>query len=49
MTLERVHSIVEQTNDLNADVIVLLGDFVAGLRHFAEAIDSANGRRRSRD
>ena len=34
MTVGRINSIVEQTNDLNADVIVLLGDYVAGLRHY---------------
>ena len=28
MTVDRIHSIVEQTNNLNADVIVLLGDYV---------------------
>jgi predicted MPP superfamily phosphohydrolase len=34
MEVERIQSIVEQTNKLNADVIVLLGDFVAGLRYY---------------
>jgi uncharacterized protein len=33
MEIDRIQSIVEQTNKLNADVIVLLGDFVAGLRY----------------
>src|SRR5262245_40163059 len=34
MTVDRINSIVDQTNKLNADVIVLLGDYVAGLRHY---------------
>ena len=34
MTIERIHSIVRQTNELKPDVIVLLGDYVAGLRHY---------------
>lgn len=34
MNLDRIHSVVEQTNRLGADVIVLLGDYVAGLRYF---------------
>jgi predicted MPP superfamily phosphohydrolase len=32
MDIERVHSIVDQTNALGADLIVLLGDYVAGMR-----------------
>jgi predicted MPP superfamily phosphohydrolase len=32
MSLDRIHSIVERTNALNADVIVMLGDYVAGHR-----------------
>jgi predicted MPP superfamily phosphohydrolase len=32
MSLERIHNIVERTNSLNADVIVMLGDYVAGHR-----------------
>ena len=32
MDVERIYSIVEQTNALNADLIVLLGDFIAGMR-----------------
>jgi predicted MPP superfamily phosphohydrolase len=32
MTVDRIHSIAEQTNALNADLVVLLGDFVAGMR-----------------
>ena len=34
MTIDRIQSIVEQANKLNADVIVLLGDYVAGLRYY---------------
>lgn len=34
MNLDRIHSIVDQTNQLGADLIVLLGDYVAGLRYF---------------
>jgi uncharacterized protein len=34
MDLDRIHSIVRQTNDLKPDLIVLLGDYVAGLRHY---------------
>ena len=34
MTIERIHSIVRQTNELKPDVIVLLGDYVAGLRYY---------------
>jgi predicted MPP superfamily phosphohydrolase len=32
MSLDRIHGIVERTNSLNADVIVMLGDYVAGHR-----------------
>jgi predicted MPP superfamily phosphohydrolase len=32
MSLERIHNIVERTNSLNADIIVMLGDYVAGHR-----------------
>ncbi len=39
MTVERVASIVEQTNALGADMVVLLGDFVATHRFVAEAED----------
>src|SRR3954469_13594155 len=31
MALERIEAIVDHTNALNADIIVLLGDYVAGL------------------
>ena len=34
MTIDRIESIVRQTNELKPDLIVLLGDFVAGLRRF---------------
>ena len=34
MDVERIHSIVRQTNELKPDLIVLLGDYVAGLRHY---------------
>ncbi len=34
MPLSRVEEIVAVSNDLKPDVVVLLGDFVAGLRHF---------------
>ncbi|RUO99682.1 MAG: metallophosphoesterase [Hyphomicrobium sp.] len=32
MSIERLERIVEQTNSLNADAILMLGDFVVGLR-----------------
>src|ERR1700730_10206856 len=38
MSLERIGAIVERTNALNADVIVLLGDYVAGHRHVTRFI-----------
>ena len=34
MDIDRIRSIVRQTNDLEPDLIVLLGDFVAGMRHY---------------
>jgi uncharacterized protein len=34
MDVERIHSIVRQTNALKPDLIVLLGDYVAGLRNY---------------
>ncbi len=34
MDVDRIHSIVDQTNGLGADLIVLLGDYVAGLRYY---------------
>jgi hypothetical protein len=38
MPISRIESIVERTNALNADLIVLLGDYVAGLKRFRTAI-----------
>src|SRR5258706_2998154 len=38
MSLERIQSIVEHTNALGADIIVLLGDYVAGHRHVTRII-----------
>jgi uncharacterized protein len=40
MSLEHVAAIVERTNALNADVIVLLGDYVAGHRYVRRRIPS---------
>ncbi len=34
MPLSRVEEIVARSNDLKPDIVLLLGDFVAGLRHF---------------
>ena len=38
MSLERIEAIVDRTNSLNADIIVLLGDYVAGHRHVTRMI-----------
>jgi len=38
MSLDRIQSIVDRTNALRADVIVLLGDYVAGHRHVSRFI-----------
>jgi predicted MPP superfamily phosphohydrolase len=38
MSLERIEAIVERTNALGADIIVLLGDYVAGHRHVTRII-----------
>ena len=38
MPLSRIDEIVERTNRLKPDLVVLLGDFVAGLRRFRSAI-----------
>jgi len=38
MSIDRIHGIVERTNALNADLIVLLGDYVAGHRHVTRFI-----------
>src|SRR6195256_3118386 len=41
MSIERIHGIVERTNALGADVIVMLGDYVAGHRHVTRLIPAA--------
>jgi predicted MPP superfamily phosphohydrolase len=41
MSLERIAAIVDRTNSLNADIIVLLGDYVAGHRHVTRVIPAA--------
>ena len=41
MSLERIEAIVERTNALNADIIVLLGDYVAGHRHVTRFIPAS--------
>ena len=41
MSLERIHDIVERTNSLNADVIVMLGDYVAGHRKVTRFIPAS--------
>jgi predicted MPP superfamily phosphohydrolase len=38
MSLDRIHAIVARTNALNADIIVMLGDYVAGHRHVTRFI-----------
>jgi len=38
MSLERIEAIVDRTNALNADIIVMLGDYVAGHRHVTRYI-----------
>jgi len=38
MSIDRIEGIVERTNALNADIIVLLGDYVAGHRHVTRFI-----------
>ena len=40
MSVRRIESIVEQTNKLNADLIVLLGDYSAGHRFVMERVHS---------
>lgn len=42
MSLDRIRGIVERTNRLNADIIVLLGDFVAGMHVRTGSITSAD-------
>jgi uncharacterized protein len=41
MSLERIHEIVERTNALKADVIVMLGDYVAGHRKVTRLIPAS--------
>ncbi|MBW7969166.1 metallophosphoesterase [Bradyrhizobium sp. BR 10289] len=41
MSLERIEAIVDRTNALNADIIVLLGDYVAGVRRVTRIIPSS--------
>jgi predicted MPP superfamily phosphohydrolase len=41
MSLDRIHGIVERTNSLNADVIVMLGDYVAGHRKVTRFIPAS--------
>lgn len=41
MSLERIEAIVARTNALNADVIVMLGDYVAGHRHVTRFIPAS--------
>jgi predicted MPP superfamily phosphohydrolase len=38
MSLEHIEAIVERTNSLDADLIVMLGDYVAGHRHVTRII-----------
>ncbi len=41
MPLERIEAIVDCTNSLNADIIVMLGDYVAGHRHVTRFIPAS--------
>ncbi len=41
MSLDHIDAIVKHTNALNADVIVMLGDYVAGCRHATREIPAA--------
>jgi predicted MPP superfamily phosphohydrolase len=41
MSLERIEAIVERTNALDADIIVLLGDYVAGHRRVTRTIPAS--------
>ena len=41
MSLQRIEGIVERTNALNADVIVMLGDYVAGHRRVTRTIPAS--------
>src|SRR5262245_22373267 len=40
MDVERIESIVQQTNALGADIVLLLGDYVGGMRTAAEPVPS---------
>jgi len=40
-TSTEIHLIVNQTNELGADLVVLLGDYVAGLRFVTGTVDGA--------
>jgi hypothetical protein len=41
MSLEHIEAIVERTNALNADIVVMLGDYVAGHRHVTRRIPAS--------
>src|SRR4030088_3185786 len=41
MSLQRIEAIVERTNALKADIIVMLGDYVAGHRHVTRFIPAS--------
>ena len=41
MSLDRIHTIVERTNALKPDIIVMLGDYVAGHRHVTRFIPAS--------
>src|SRR5882762_3484112 len=41
MSLQRIEAIVERTNALDADIIVMLGDYVAGHRHVTRYIPAS--------
>src|SRR5260221_547176 len=41
MSLQRIEAIVERTNALHADIIVMLGDYVAGHRHVTRYIPAS--------
>jgi predicted MPP superfamily phosphohydrolase len=41
MTLDHIAAIVERTNALNADIIVMLGDYVAGHSHVTRYVPAA--------
>ena len=38
MSVERIEHIVDQTNRLGADLIVLLGDYAAGHRYVTQVV-----------